>query len=208
MNKSAQFQIFSKVTFTDKLLFTKHLSVMTKSAIPITESLDLLAQQTQSTKFKKVLNSVNSDVKNGSSLASALEKHPKVFEKFYTSMVATGEESGTLEENLLFLSKQLSKELSLRKKIQGAMFYPALILAAVTIMGGFISFFILPQLVDFFDAAASCVFYREEFQAGNTQFSLFLLVLNFFHSWIFHNQKQLRHFSERIAWESNLYGFN
>ena len=152
MKKSAQIQLFSKIKIADKLLFTKHLSVMTKSGIPLTESLELLVEQASSQKFQKIINEVLESVRNGSALADALKKHPKVFDNFYTSMIATGEESGTLEENLKFLAEQIGKEYALRKKIQGAMLYPGLVLAAVIIMGSFISFFILPQLVDFFEA--------------------------------------------------------
>lgn len=150
--KSAQIQIFSGVSFLEKLLFTKHLSIMVKSGIPIAEGLSTLADQTKSTMFKKVLSTILADVQNGQNFATALGKHQKVFDQFYISLIAIGEESGKLEENLDFLSKQLAKDFSTRKKVQGAMLYPTLVLTTTLIMGGFISLFILPQLVDFFAA--------------------------------------------------------
>lgn len=152
MKLAAQIQIFSKVSFLDKLLFTKHLAVMIKAGIPITEALATLVDQTKSQAFKKVLSGVLSDVENGQSLAKSLEKFPKVFDEFYVSLVEIGEESGTLEGNLEFLSLQLAKDYSLRKKIQGAMLYPGLVFTATFIMGGFIALFVLPKLVDFFSA--------------------------------------------------------
>ena len=136
----------------DKLLFTKHMSTMVKSGIPVPEALDMLIAQQKSAAFARILKIVLKEIENGQSLARAMEKHPKVFDQFYVSLIEVGEESGALEENLEFLSKQLAKDYNLRKKIQGAMFYPALVFGATFVMGGFISLFILPKLVDFFSA--------------------------------------------------------
>lgn len=149
---TAQINIFNRVSFLEKLLFTKHLAVMMKAGIPISEAISTLLDQTKSKGFKKILSEVVADVKNGQSLTKTFKKHPKVFDEFYISLIEVGEESGALEKNLEFLAKQLAKDYSLRQKIQGAMLYPGIVFFATTVMGGFISFFILPQLVDFFAA--------------------------------------------------------
>lgn len=152
MKKTNQTPLFERVSFLEKLLFTKHLSIMIKSGITISESIETLASQTKSSTFKRVLNSMLADIENGQSFANALDKHKKVFDEFYISLVRVGEESGTLEENLEFLAKQLSKDYALRKKVQGAMIYPAIILSATFIMTTFISIFIMPKLVDLFNS--------------------------------------------------------
>lgn len=152
MKLTAQLNLFSRVSFLEKLLFTKHLATMVKAGIPIAEALDTLVEQAKTRTFKNVLSSVLADIENGQALAKSLGKHPQVFDQFYISLIEVGEESGTLEENLEFLAKQLAKDYNLRKKIQGAMLYPALVFLATFIMGGFISLFILPKLVDFFEA--------------------------------------------------------
>lgn len=146
----AQLQLFGKVSFRDKLFFTKHLATMVKSGIPIVDALTTLAAHNRSGVFKKTINSVIAAVENGSSLAAALKQHPKIFDQFYISLIEIGEESGTLEENLEFLSQQLNKDYNLKKKIQSALMYPMVVLSAAVIMGGFISLYILPKLVDFF----------------------------------------------------------
>lgn len=142
--------MFDHISFVDKLLFTKHLSTMLKAGIPIAESLDTLAKQTRSGSMKRVLQQLLRDVENGQSLAHALTQFPKVFDELYVSLIRVGEESGTLEENCAYLAVQLGKDNALRGKIQGALMYPGLVLTATLVMGGFISLFILPQLVDFF----------------------------------------------------------
>ena len=143
--------LFNRVSFTEKLLFTKRLATMVKAGITVDESIQVLAEQTKSPYFHKVLEKIRTNIENGQSLASSLEDHPRVFDQLYISLIQIGEESGTLEENLEFLSDQMGKENALRKKIQSAMLYPGLVLTAVTLMGGVISFFVLPQLVGFFD---------------------------------------------------------
>lgn len=141
---------FTQVGFVDKLLFTKHLSIMVKSGITIPEALDTLISQTKSHTFRTILSDVLKDIKNGQSLAKSLKKHPEAFDQFYTSFIEISEESGTLEENLNFLALQLSKEYGLRKKIQGALMYPAIVLTAITVVGAGMSIFVLPKLVDLF----------------------------------------------------------
>jgi type IV pilus assembly protein PilC len=142
--------LFSSISLQEKLLFTKHLSVMIKSGIPLAESIELLAFQTKNKEFKNILNSILLDIQNGQSLSKSISKFPKIFSNFFISLVTIGEKTGTLEKSLQFLSIQLSKDYSLKKKIQGALMYPGLIFAATIIVGGFISLVILPQLVDFF----------------------------------------------------------
>jgi type II secretory pathway component PulF len=142
----------NRVSFTEKLLFTKRLSTMVKAGITVDESIQVLAEQTKSPYFHKVLVELRTNIENGQSLASSLEDHPNIFDQLYISLIQIGEESGTLEENLEFLSDQMSKENALRKKVQSAMLYPGLVLTAVSLMGGVISFFVLPQLVGFFDS--------------------------------------------------------
>ncbi len=147
---TAQINIFKRISNQEKLLLTKHLAVMMKAGISITEALETLVDQSRNAYFRKVLSQVLEDVKNGKNLADSFKKFPRVFDQFYISLIEVGESSGTLGENLDFLAKQLGKDYSLRKKIQGAMTYPAIVLFTTVIMGGFISFYILPKLVDFF----------------------------------------------------------
>ncbi len=143
---------FDKVKPLELLMFTKHMHIMIKSGVPISETLDTLANHAKSKYFKKVLRQVYEDVQSGKSLHDALGRFPNVFDKFYTSLVKVSEESGTLETTLEFLADQLAKDYELKKKIKGAMFYPTLILVATFGIGGFISIYILPQFVDFFDS--------------------------------------------------------
>jgi type II secretory pathway component PulF len=139
-----------KVTLLDKMLFTKHLSLMLKSGIPLTEAIEAIKDQTKNPTFKVILGKIIKDIENGQSLEKALGKYPEVFDSLYLSLIEVGEKSGNLEENLDFLATQLKKIYDFNKKVSGAMLYPKLVLAAATIMGGAMSLFVLPQLFDLF----------------------------------------------------------
>lgn len=123
---------------------------MIKSGITITEAIDILATQTKSAKFHHVLTEILKDIRNGKTLAQALRKHPKVFDQFYSSLIEVGEESGTLDNSLDYLAKQLAKAYGLHKKIQGALLYPAIVVSAMLVIGLGMSFFVLPKLVNLF----------------------------------------------------------
>lgn len=152
MNLTAHVPLFSSVSMQEKLLFTKHVSVMLKSGIPLVEALGILIEQTKSGYFNSILQDTYTHIKNGSSLASSLEGSPNVFDRFFVSIIHVGEESGTLEESLEYVSEQLQKDYILKKKVQAALLYPTIVFILIFLVGGFISLFILPQLIGFFEA--------------------------------------------------------
>ena len=125
---------------------------MLKSGIPISSIIETLAEQAKSGAFKKVLNQVKADVSRGRSLEKSLSQYPKVFDGFYLSLIKIGEESGTLEESLVYLVEQMEKDKELRQKVQGAMLYPSIVLAATGVIGLVLAFFILPQIIGLFES--------------------------------------------------------
>ena len=144
--------IFQRASQQEVLFITKHLAVMIKAGITLTEALQVLSDQSQSRTLRTVLNRVKEDVENGKKLSQALAKHPQIFNPFYTTLIEVSEQSGTLDENLAFLAEQLAKSNALRKKVQSALLYPTLVIVSTLVMGGFISFYILPQLITFFES--------------------------------------------------------
>lgn len=142
--------ILFPVSTLDILFFTKHLSVMLKSGIPLSESITALKDQTGNSHFKKILAHIETAIENGQTLENALSAQNHTFSSLYISLIGIGEKSGNLENNLEYLSQQLKKSYDFNKKIQGATLYPKLILTATFIMGMFISLFVLPQLVNLF----------------------------------------------------------
>lgn len=132
------------------MFFVEHLSLMIKGGIPIAEALEILRKETKSWIFRRALKDVLERVLEGESLHMGLGRHPKVFDRFFRSIVRGGEEGGTLEENLKYLSSSLRAEYSLRKKIIGALIYPIIIVLIALVIVLIITFFILPRLIKLF----------------------------------------------------------
>lgn len=147
-----QISFFKRVSIVDKLLFTRHLAMMLKSGIPISEAMYINYQQTSSQYFKTVLAGMEKDIKNGQTLYKSAIKYPKVFDQVYLNLIRIGEQSGKLEDNLTYLAVQQRKNYEFQKKIQGALMYPGLILATAAVVGAGISFFVMPKLVDLFES--------------------------------------------------------
>lgn len=141
--------IITGISLTDKTLLTKHMTVMLRSGLTITESVDIAAEQATGN-MKKILTQISAEINAGKTFASGLAKYPRVFSPLYVNIVKVGERSGTLVESLEQLSIQLEKEHELRSKIMQALLYPMIVLFAVLLVGGGISVFVLPRLTSLF----------------------------------------------------------
>ena len=140
------------VSLMEKVLLVKHLWTMIKSGINLNEALEVIIGQTTSKKFNQIMTKVLNKVKSGQSLGSALSNFPKVFDPLFINMIKVGEESGTLEESLEYLSGELEDRLDLRRSVRAAAFYPAIILAATLGLGLVLAYFVLPKITRLFQS--------------------------------------------------------
>ena len=137
------------VSMTERALFAKHLSVTVQAGLTVIDSLAILEEQAKGY-FKKVLQSVHASVEKGLTLAESLAMHPRAFPPIFINLVKAGEASGTLEENLRHLADQLEKDTGLRRKVKGAMMYPAFVFSMATIAGFALAFLVLPRVTELF----------------------------------------------------------
>src|SRR5687768_13373134 len=107
------------------VIFTRQFATMINSGLPLVQSLDILAKQSENKPLRRVIEEILYDVESGQTLADAIGKHPKVFTDLYKNMVAAGEAGGILDTILLRLATFLEKADALKRKIKGAMIYPA-----------------------------------------------------------------------------------
>ncbi|NLY68720.1 MAG: type II secretion system F family protein [Clostridiales bacterium] len=113
-----------KVTLTDLAIFSRQLSAMISSGIPVTRAIATLAKQTANTTLADALENISRNVEGGMTLTDAFSQYPNVFNKLYISMISAGEVGGQLEATLLRLSNQLHKEKKLQDEIKSATSYP------------------------------------------------------------------------------------
>lgn len=141
---------FVSISLTDKLMFTRNISVMISSGLPLSRAVKNISLQTKKKKFASILNDIFEDIQAGNSFADGLAKYPGIFGELFTNMVRVGENSGNLEEVLNILAIQLEKEHELKSKVKGAMIYPAVILVAMVGIAIIMLTYILPKLTGVF----------------------------------------------------------
>jgi type IV pilus assembly protein PilC len=121
------FPMFSKIKLPDVSRFTRQLAAMTSAGLPLVQCLDILVSQTDNKTFSQKIHQISSDIQVGSTLADALSKHPQVFNSLYCNMVSAGEASGNLDGVLNRIADYQEKSDKLRRKVQGALTYPAIV---------------------------------------------------------------------------------
>ncbi|MBZ4422725.1 type II secretion system F family protein [Myxococcus sp. RHSTA-1-4] len=119
---------FGGVTGKDILVFTRQFATMIDAGLPLVQCLDILASQMDNPAFKKVLFAIKGKVEQGSTFADALKEHPKVFDELYTQLCAAGEVGGILDSILNRLAAYREKSEKLKRKVKGAMTYPAIVI--------------------------------------------------------------------------------
>ena len=142
--------MMSRVKPRDLIVFSHNLSAMMKAGLSLSRGLAILERQTKNVAFKKTIKTLIDDISQGSTLSSGMAKFPKVFSAVFVSMVRAGEESGGLSEALLVVGDQLEKSYALKKKIKGALIYPAVVLVALVIIGILMFMFVVPTLASTF----------------------------------------------------------
>ncbi len=140
-----------KVTDVDVIIFCRQFSTMIDAGLPLLQCLDILQTQQENPTFKKILKKIKDYVETGETFADALKKFPKIFDDLFVNMVAAGEAGGILDIILRRLSAYMEKMAKLKKKVKGAMTYPAITLSIAIIVVGVIMVFVIPVFKKMFD---------------------------------------------------------
>lgn len=140
-----------RLSHVELLLFTKYLSVLLRSGLPIDDALDILLQQAKGP-LQKILSALKASVREGNTLSDGLKQFPHTFSLVYLNLIRAGESSGTLQGNLDQITIQLQKEHDLSQKIRGAMMYPIIILIVGICITVGIVVFVLPNIIGIFDS--------------------------------------------------------
>ncbi len=132
----------------DIAVFSRQVAIMFKSRVPLTDIFQTLGSQTKNPKFKEKIFKMLRELEGGASLSDVFSMYPNLFSTFYISMVKSGETSGKLVDIFLYLADYLEKEEGLKKKIIGAMIYPAIIILVFLSVIILSVIFIIPQLTE------------------------------------------------------------
>lgn len=140
-------ELVATIKLHEKVIFANNLSAMISAGLTLSRSLAVLERQTKNLKFKKVIKALINDIDSGKSFNESLAKFPDVFSPIFTAMVAAGEESGNLAQSLKIIGEQLEKSYNLRRKVKGALAYPAVVIVAMLIIGVLMMTYVVPNLI-------------------------------------------------------------
>ena len=141
---------YGRIGVKEKSFFVRQLATMIEAGLTLTQALRLLVRQTRQGKFRNVLEGILNDLQDGFSFPAALSKYPEIFDQIFINVVRSGEATGKLEVVLLQLADTMEKDVEVRGKIKGALFYPAFIMCAMVGVAVIMMIMVIPKLKDLF----------------------------------------------------------
>jgi general secretion pathway protein F len=130
---------------------TRLLGTLLHAGVTLPEALQALTDQTESQRFKGILSDIAEKVNEGSSLADAMSKYPKVFPALYINMIRAGEASGALETVLFRLAEFMEKQLEIQGKVSSAMFYPVILTVIGAGIVAMLMVAVVPKITSMFE---------------------------------------------------------
>ena len=142
---------FKKVKPKSLQVFARQFATMIASGVSVVAALVTLEEQTDDKYLAEVIADVRSEVEGGVVLSKALALHPTVFNRLFVAMVEAGESSGTLDTVLDRVAVQIEKETQIKRRVKGAMIYPAVVITFASLVLTFMLMFIIPVFVKVYD---------------------------------------------------------
>ena len=160
----------------DIAIFTRQLATMLKAGVPLVQSFDIVAEGAEKPRMKELVGNIRNDVASGSGLAPSLAKYPRLFDDLFCSLVASGEDSGTLETMLDRVATYKEKTEQLKAKIKKALTYPTAVVVVAIVVTAILLIKVVPQFAETF----------RSFGSDLPAFTLFVLTIsNFVQKWWF-----------------------
>ncbi|HYA12417.1 MAG TPA: type II secretion system F family protein [Thermodesulfovibrionales bacterium] len=148
--KARALRFGGKIKDKDIVVFTRQFATMINAGLPLVQALEILSTQVENKTFGKTIAQIKTDVESGLTYADALKKHPRVFSELYVNMVAAGEAGGVLDTILNRLAAYIEKAMKLKKKVKGAMVYPAVVTIVAVLVIVIIMLFVVPTFSKMF----------------------------------------------------------
>jgi type IV pilus assembly protein PilC len=142
--------VFKKVKPKTLQIFSRQFATMIEAGLNIVAALVILEQQTDDRYFASVVKELRADVEGGLLLSQAMQRHPKIFDRLFVSMVEAGEAAGILDEVLDRVAYQIEKSTQIKRRVKGAMLYPTMVLVFATLVLTGLLMFLVPVFVKIF----------------------------------------------------------
>jgi type IV pilus assembly protein PilC len=142
--------VFKKVKPKTLQIFSRQFATMVEAGLNVVAALVILEQQTDDKYFAAVVKELRADVEGGLLLSQAMQRHPKIFDRLFVSMVEAGEAAGILDEVLDRVAYQIEKSTQIKRRVKGAMLYPTMVLVFATLVLTGLLMFLVPVFVNIF----------------------------------------------------------
>lgn len=143
--------LFKKVRPKDLTIFTEQLASLLKSRVPVLEAMGVLYEQTEKVNFKRIIQDLQSEIKDGKTLSQALSKYPHVFPPLYINMIESGEIAGVLDKTLMRLAEFRNKQEEIKAKVSSALAYPIFIILVGIVTVFILLGFVIPRMSALFN---------------------------------------------------------
>ena len=138
-----------RVKLRDMVQMFVHLEQLQKAGVPLLDSLSDVRDTTESTRLRDVMSDIYNEVSEGSSLSTAVSKHPSIFEPIFVSLIGAGEETGNLTHSFEQLIKHLKWTDAMNSKVKKATRYPKILVVVVVGVIWLMMSYVVPQVVGF-----------------------------------------------------------
>jgi len=140
------------ITEKDITLFTRQLSTMLRSGVPLLQAFDIVGKGHHNPSVARLLLTIKTDIETGSSLQQAFKKHPLYFDDLYCNLIGAGEAAGILDSLLDRLATYKEKIIAIKGKIKAALFSPIAIIVVAFIITAVIMIFVIPAFKELFSS--------------------------------------------------------
>ena len=143
--------IFQQVAFQDIVYMTRQFAIMLNAGLTLIDSIDIIKKQVSKAPFKKMLDELDRQLRDGKTFSTALTRYPGQFSHFYVALVKSGEASGKLDNILQKLAEHLDKQRAFKQTVRNALIYPVVIVTAMFSMIFVMFAFVMPKLLSLYD---------------------------------------------------------
>jgi type II secretory pathway component PulF len=171
-----------RVKGSDIVNLTRQLSSMLTSGLTLLRSLELLRNQMSNHLLVEILDSVITDIQEGSSFSHAIAKHPEAFSPVYIALIEASEGSGLLDKAFLRLAETLEKQQKLKSTLKSTLTYPVVVIIAMVLVVFVLMIFVMPQLTSLYEGLNADLPFITKALISTSDFfvSFWYLIIGFF----------------------------
>ncbi|MBW7472996.1 type II secretion system F family protein [Marinobacter sp. M216] len=161
-----------RVTLDELIVFCRQMNALTKAGIPLIRTMRGLAETTRSPVLADVLSDVTSRLEGGTTMAAAMQAHPRVFSELFVAMIHVGENTGMLDDAFKRLSDILELERDTKRRLKQAMRYPTFVIIALLAALMVVNFLVIPKFAAVFNKLGADLPFLTQVLVGTSDFLL------------------------------------